>query len=57
MWLFNATPQPVYPREKDSVSIVLEAGWATGPVWRERKIQPSGFDPWTVQRVANRYAD
>jgi hypothetical protein len=29
----NATPQPLYPRERDPVPIVQEAGWAPGPVW------------------------
>jgi hypothetical protein len=31
--LVNTTPQPIYPWERDPVPIVLEAGWATGPVW------------------------
>jgi hypothetical protein len=30
--VINATPQPLYPRERDPVSIVQEAGWAAGPV-------------------------
>jgi hypothetical protein len=25
-WVVNATPRPLYPRERDSVPIVLEAG-------------------------------
>ena len=29
----NATPQPLYPRERDSVPIVYEGGWDPGPVW------------------------
>jgi hypothetical protein len=29
----NATPRPLYPREKDPVSTVQEAGWAPLPVW------------------------
>jgi hypothetical protein len=29
----NATPRPLYPREKDPVPIVQGAGWATGPIW------------------------
>jgi hypothetical protein len=35
MWkrVVNATPQPLYSREKYPVSIVQEAGWAPGPVW------------------------
>jgi len=27
----NATPRPLYLRERDPVPIVLEAGWAPGP--------------------------
>jgi hypothetical protein len=30
--MVNATPQPLYPRERDPVPIVQEAGWAPGPV-------------------------
>ena len=29
----NATDNVVYPRERDSVPIVQETGWAPGPVW------------------------
>jgi hypothetical protein len=28
----NATPQPLYPTERDPVPIVQEARWASGPV-------------------------
>jgi len=28
----NATPWPLYPQERDPVTIVLETGWAPGPV-------------------------
>jgi len=38
---FNATPRPLYPWEKDPVSILQEAGWASEPFW-------TGFDPRTV---------
>jgi hypothetical protein len=31
--MVNATPQPLYPRERDPGTIVQEAGWASGPVW------------------------
>ena len=31
--MVNATPRPLYPRERDPVPIVQEAGWALGPVW------------------------
>jgi hypothetical protein len=32
-WVVNATPLSLYPRERDPVPIVQEAGWAPGPVW------------------------
>jgi hypothetical protein len=28
----NATPQSLYPRERNSLPNVQEAGWASGPV-------------------------
>jgi len=28
----NATPRPLYARERDKIPIVQEAGWAPGPV-------------------------
>jgi hypothetical protein len=31
-WVFNAKPRPLYPREKDLLPIVEEAGWAPVPV-------------------------
>ena len=41
-WVVNATPLPLYPRERDQILIIQEAGWA-------RKISPlPGFDPRTV---------
>ena len=32
-WMANATPQPPYPRERDWVPTVQEAGCFPGPVW------------------------
>jgi hypothetical protein len=32
-WVVNATPRPLYPRERDPGFTVKEAGWAPGPVW------------------------
>ena len=32
---FNATPRPLYPRERDPVPIVQEAVWAPGPIWTD----------------------
>jgi hypothetical protein len=43
---------------KDSLSIVQEPGWASGPVWTcEKKPAPTGGDPRTVQPVISRYTD
>ena len=32
-WVVDATPWQLYPRERDPVPIVQEAGWAPVPVW------------------------
>jgi len=54
----NPTPRPLYPRERDPVPIVWEAGEPQGQCGQVRKISPlSGFDPRTVQPVASRYTD
>jgi hypothetical protein len=40
----NGTPRLLYPRERDSVPILLEAGQAPGPVWTEvENLAPTGF--------------
>jgi hypothetical protein len=46
----NATPRPLYPRERHPVPIV-----ASGPVWTgaEKSRPQPGFDPRTVQPVAS----
>jgi len=58
-WLVNATTRPLYPLERDTASIVQEAGWAQGRYRRMRNIcsPPPGFDPQTVQPVASRCTD
>ena len=54
-WAVNATPRPLYPRERYPVPIVWEAGWASGPVWAgAENFASPGFDP---QTVASHYAD
>jgi hypothetical protein len=54
----NATLRPLYPRERDPVPILQEAGWPQGRHGRVRKTSsPPGFDPRTVQPVASRYTD
>ena len=52
-WVASVTPRPLYPQERDPVPILQEAGW----VWTGEEISPPGFDPRTVQAVANRYTD
>ena len=54
-WVANATSRRLYPRERDPVPIVREAGWAPGPAWTGgENITPPGFDPGIVQPVARR---
>ena len=44
-WLVNATPCPLYPGERDPVSIVHEAGWVPGPAWIvAENLATTGFD-------------
>jgi hypothetical protein len=31
-WVVNATPRPLYPRTRNLVPTVQEAGWARGPI-------------------------
>jgi hypothetical protein len=43
-WVVNSTPRPLYPRERDPVPIVYDAGWAPGPVWTAAKnLAPTGI--------------
>ena len=58
-WVVNATPRPLYPRKRDPVHTIQEAGWAPGSVWKgaENLAPPPGYDPRTVQSVASRYTD
>jgi len=58
-WGVSVTPRPLFTPGKDPVPIVQEAVWAPGPVWTgaENLALSPGFDPWTVQPVANRYTD
>jgi hypothetical protein len=49
-WLFNATPQPLYPRGKRPDTHFI------GRPGRVRKILPiPGFDLWTIQPVTSKY--
>ena len=31
----SATPRPLYPLQRDLVSVVQEVGWASEPVWMD----------------------
>ena len=43
-WVVNATPRPLYPRERDPVPIVQGTGWALGPVWTgAENLAPTGI--------------
>ena len=56
VWVVNATPWSIYPRQRDPAPIVHEAGWAQARSGQVRKISPLlGFDPRTAQPVASRY--
>jgi hypothetical protein len=58
-WVVNPTPRLLYPRERDPVYTVQEAGWDPGPVWTGAEILAPhrGFDPQTDQPVASRFTD
>ena len=56
--VFNATPRPLYPREKPGTHCI--GGWVgprAGLDGCRRYRLPPGFDPRTVQPVASRYTD
>jgi hypothetical protein len=38
-WVFNAKPRPLYSRERETVPIAEEAGWAPGAVCMEGVLQ------------------
>jgi hypothetical protein len=57
-WVVNATSWPLYPRGKHGTHCI--GGWVgprAGLNRRGKSRPPSGFDPRTVQPVANRYTD
>jgi hypothetical protein len=51
-WGVSTTLQPLYPREREPVPTVQEAGWSSGPVW-----MAPGFDLRTDQLAAGRYTN
>jgi hypothetical protein len=53
-WVVSSTPHPHLTPGKDLVPIVLEAGWAPGPVWiGAENLAPPGFNSRTFQPVVN----
>jgi len=57
-WGVSVTPRPQLTPGKDPVPIVLEAGWASGPVWTgAEQLAPTASDLRTVQPVGSRYND
>ena len=55
MWVVNAKPRPLYPRERGPVPMLQEAGWAPDPVRTGAKnFGPPGSipGPFSPQRVA-----
>ena len=56
--MVKATSRPLYLRERETVSIAQESGWAPGSAWTgAENLAPLGFDPRTVQPIASRYCD
>jgi hypothetical protein len=54
----DATLRPLYPRKRDLLPVVQEAGWAPGQVCTGPENPSSkGFDPRTVQAIASLYTD
>jgi len=39
-WVVSSTPRPHFTPGKDTVPILLEAGWAPGLIWTGRKSRP-----------------
>ena len=59
-WVVNATPRPLYPREKTRYPLCRRLDGPQGRYGRVWKILPppqTGFDPRTVQPVASCYTD
>ena len=56
--MVNATPRPLYTRERDVVTTVGRLDGPQGLSGRMRKISlPPVFNPLAVQPVASRYSD
>jgi hypothetical protein len=55
-WVFNFTPRPLYPREREPAPLVQLAGWAGLDGCGKSHPLLAGFDPQTIQLVASRYS-
>jgi hypothetical protein len=58
MWVVNATPQPLHPRERRGTNRI--GGWVgprAGLDGCGKSPLPPGFDPRTFQPVARSYTD
>jgi hypothetical protein len=57
-WVVNATPRPLYPRERLGTHHIGGKVGPQGGSERVRKVSTlPGFDPRTVQPVTSRYTD
>jgi len=57
-WVVNATPRPLYPRERlDTHCIGGWAGLKAGLDVCGKYRSPPGFDPRTAQPVSSRYTN
>jgi len=57
-WVVNATPQPLYPRERPCIH--RTGGWVDHSAGLDgcgKSRPPPGFDPRTVHPDASRYTD
>jgi hypothetical protein len=53
--LVNATPRPLWPRDRDPTAIEQGVGWASWTVWMGAEVShPLQFDPQTFQPESNR---
>jgi hypothetical protein len=51
-----ATRRPLYPLERHGFTIVQEAGWKAGLIWKcPENFRQLGSDPRTVQSIARRF--
>ena len=56
-WGANGNTPALYPQKRDPIPITLETVWDLGSIWtdfkKRKSLTPPGFDPQTVQSVAN----